>query len=345
MTEVYISCYGSKSQAIANKITAALTADGIECFSTPYTPSDAGAAALKECRVFIIILNQAASYSNQVLDEICTACVRYNGDENITILPFQISDEAISDEAMHYIGRLQWTEAFDGDIDTHISELAAKAKDALASGRIYTQQSFVIKDTPVNLYTAAQKSKNLNSRNKAMLTVVVVLMVAIFFFTFFYMHNKAKAYTGTQYTVSSDGTTSWTEDGNTYTGFISNGALNGPGKAVYSNGSVYEGNFVDGAADGKGKCTFPNGNVYDGEWSNGKMNGYGVFTFSSSGSVFEGMWENGRRNGKGKFTTADGEVWEGTWKDDLEEGDFTITSPDGTAEKYVFTNGEGKLTE
>ena len=106
MTDVYISHYKGNSQT-ADKIKNKLKDDNINCFSTPSEQGPDAENAIKECKVFVVVLNQAASYSKQVLDEISTACVRYNGDENITILPFQISDEPISSDAMNYIGRLQ----------------------------------------------------------------------------------------------------------------------------------------------------------------------------------------------------------------------------------------------
>ena len=347
MTDVYISHFGENSQSIAENIKNKLSSDGTACFSTPAEKTEVSENALKECKVFVIVLNQAASYAKQVLDEISTACVRYNGGEDITILPLQISDEEISGEAMSYIGRLHWTEAFDGDTESHINNFVSKIGDALKTGRNNAPQAFTIKPEQKNLYTAEKGADNKGKINILLGAAAVIAVIAVIGGIVYALKN-AKTETpsiegGIQYTVSSDGTTTWTEDGNTYTGTIENGVLAGEGKAEYANGSVYEGNFVNGAADGQGKCVFPNGNIYEGEWVDGKMTGYGKFYFAATGSVHEGMWENGLRNGEGKFTKADGEVWVGTWVDDLEEGDFTITYPDGTVEEYVFKDGSGSL--
>ena len=350
MADVYISHFGENSQNIADSILNKLNKDGISCFSTPSEETDTSENALMSCKVFVIILNQAASYSKQVLDEISTACVRMNGSENITILPFQISDETISDEAMSYIGRLHWTEAFDGDIDKHIEDIIIKIKDAIKNGRSFKAEAFTIRPEQKNLYTADPAQEKVGRKSLLAVILPLALIIIAVIGAFYVIKSKKEPVTdngsGIRYTLSTDsGAMTWTEDGNTYTGTISNGVLEGEGKAEYSNGSIYEGNFVSGAADGKGKCTFPNGNIYEGEWSNGKMSGYGKFYFAASGSVYEGMWENGLRNGAGKFVKSDGEIWEGTWKDDLEEGDFTITYADGTVEKYVFSAGNGKLIE
>ena len=334
MTDVYISHFGERSQSIAQSISDKLTSEGISCFSTPAQDGESAKNALMQCRVFVIVLNQAASYSKQVLDEISTACVRLHGGENISILPFQISDETVSDDAMSYIGRLHWTEAFDGDMDKHILAFVSKIKDCLKDGGGQTSAEPAERHGG-NLYTAAsEKDAPKKSKTGVIVSMVALslLLTAVGLFYAFKGQKKAdtQAQTDTtsyeqvaaRYGIKLDGNEAWEE-----------------------NGVTVIGKKVNGTAEGNCIKLCPNGSTYIGAVSGGIAEGYGIFTFADSGSVYYGMWSHNLRNGQGKFVKKDGETWEGTWVDDYEEGDFTITYADGTVEKYIFKDGNGALVE
>ena len=326
LTDVYLT-YHESSKEIADKITARLKKDGIGAVS-----SDPG--KIKDCKVFIILLNQAASYSKEILDEISTACVRYHGGEDIAIMPFQVSDETVSPEAMSYIGKIRWTEAYEGDMDFHIDRLAKNISSMLGTKVETKLQNEEVESKGENLYTASDTEK---SKKTPVLGIVIgcVIIIALVAFGLVYANkskNKPDAVQevlgistqdiAARYGVTLDGNEAWEENGVTMIGKKVNGTIEGNGIKLYPNGSTYIGAFKNVIAEG-----------------------YDIFTFADSGSVYYGEWADNYRNGKGKFVKKDGETWEGTWVNDYENGDFTITYADGTVEKYVFKDGNGELVE
>ncbi len=82
--------------------------------------------AINQCNVFVLILNKASSFSEDVLNEINIAVERLRNGEKISILPFHITDEEISSDAKYYIGRMHWIDAITPPMQDRIHELASK---------------------------------------------------------------------------------------------------------------------------------------------------------------------------------------------------------------------------
>lgn len=133
MHDVFIS-YEKETKTIADNIVNTLEANGIRCW---YAPRDVEGQyaksiveAINKAKVFIIILNSRASNSNHVLNEVETAYKQM--DENgLTILPFRVSDEVLSDAMTYYIKRFHWIDAVTNDLDDSINKLLVKTRNIL----------------------------------------------------------------------------------------------------------------------------------------------------------------------------------------------------------------------
>ena len=73
------------------------------------------------------------------------------------------------------------------------------------------------------------------------------------------------------------GTYTWKETGNRYTGSWVNGEMEGKGTLTYADGTKYVGMFKDGAENGQGCITFPSGFKYEGEFVDGQPIGFEEF--------------------------------------------------------------------
>lgn len=134
--DVFLS-YEHSMKSVVDHICAALESDGIRCW---YAPRDAVGDyatsimnAIDEARVFVVVLNNAASESVHVLNEVENAykrIVEKNGD--LTILPFRLSNEDLSKAMEYYINRLHWIDASSQGVDNAIAELKSKVKAILS---------------------------------------------------------------------------------------------------------------------------------------------------------------------------------------------------------------------
>lgn len=127
---MFISHHTNSSIHIVEGIVNKLEENGIKCWYAPRnTEGDyAGSIvrAIKECRVFVLVLNKDASESPHVLNELNVVTQRLTHKELVDIIPFHIADETISDEANYYIGRMNWINATVPPIETRIDELVNK---------------------------------------------------------------------------------------------------------------------------------------------------------------------------------------------------------------------------
>lgn len=71
-------------------------------------------------------------------------------------------------------------------------------------------------------------------------------------------------------------------DGSVYSGFITNGKLNGTCVISFANGDKYSGQVVNNQKSGTGIYTWKNGAWYDGSWFEDEMSGQGVYYYTSS---------------------------------------------------------------
>ena len=136
--DVFISYHSGTSQGLAGKIKTRLESMGYSCW---YSGKDMGGGdyasgimqALTQCRVFLLILNKASSESAHVLNELEIVTNRLAKKEEVTIIPFHVSDHEISPAAQYYISRHHWIDAVNPPMDKHIDELAAQVSALLHS--------------------------------------------------------------------------------------------------------------------------------------------------------------------------------------------------------------------
>ena len=133
--DVFISLHTKSSLYIVEAIVENLEADGIQCW---YAARDshgqyAGeiAAAVKACRVFLIELNQQASESEHVLNELDLVTKRLTNREPVNIVSFRISNDEISPDAQYYLGRFTWIDGEKPPIVKRIEELLQTIRSLL----------------------------------------------------------------------------------------------------------------------------------------------------------------------------------------------------------------------
>lgn len=128
--DVFISHHTDSSLHIVRAIVNKLESNNIKCWYAPRdTEGDyAGsiANAIEECRIFLLILNKDASESPHVLNELNLVTERLSKREEVNIIPFHISDNDISSEAKHYIGRMHWIDAMTPPMYKRVDELVDK---------------------------------------------------------------------------------------------------------------------------------------------------------------------------------------------------------------------------
>ena len=108
--EVFISYHTTSSGNLVRKICAALEGAGITCW---YAPRDVGAnyaqsivEAIHNCKVFLLLLNDQSNISAHVLNEVNCAFDRFKNNEEITLLPFRVSECKLSADVYYYLGRI-----------------------------------------------------------------------------------------------------------------------------------------------------------------------------------------------------------------------------------------------
>lgn len=128
--DVFISHHTNSSLHIVEGIVNKLEANGIKCW---YAPRDTAgdyagsiADAIEECRVFLLVLNKAASESPHVLNELNLVTERLAAGNEVDIIPFHTADTDISNKARYYIGRMHWLDAMTPTIYERIDELVEK---------------------------------------------------------------------------------------------------------------------------------------------------------------------------------------------------------------------------
>lgn len=130
LIDVFISHHTNSSIHIVEGIVNKLEANGIKCW---YAPRDTAgdyagsiADAIEECRVFLLVLNKAASESPHVLNELNLVTERLSAGDEVDIIPFHTADTDISNKARYYIGRMHWLDAMTPTIYDRIDELVEK---------------------------------------------------------------------------------------------------------------------------------------------------------------------------------------------------------------------------
>lgn len=128
--DVFISHHTDSSLHIVKAIVNKLESSGVKCWYAPRdTEGDyAGsiANAIDNCKIFLLILNKNASESPHVLNELNLVTERLSKKEEVSIIPFHISDDDISAEAKYYIGRMHWIDAMTPPMYERVDELVDK---------------------------------------------------------------------------------------------------------------------------------------------------------------------------------------------------------------------------
>lgn len=140
---------------------------------------------------------------------------------------------------------------------------------------------------------------------------------------------------------------SWGE----YMGEITNGQIQGNGKAIFKNLDIYDGQWKNGKMSGKGIYKFWDKEkdkytqVYEGEFKEGVRDGFGEMTYSNR-DKYVGVWQNDFRTGEGICWFADGSIFHGIWKfDTMIRGVFRRNNGefyDGELKDGLF-HGYGKI--
>ena len=101
--DVFISYHTKSSRSIVEAICNVLESSKIKCWYAPRNVESQYAGdivrAIRNCKIFLLILNQEASNSQDVLNEINEAFERLRAKEEFYILPFHISNQEISPDA------------------------------------------------------------------------------------------------------------------------------------------------------------------------------------------------------------------------------------------------------
>jgi len=125
--DVFISYHTSSSSHITKAICNSLEAAGIRCWYAPRDTIGAYAnsitSAISACKIFVIVLNREASFSEDVLNEMELAFERVRNKEKVAILPFHISSEEISGDAKYYLRRMHWIDAINQPLEESINNL------------------------------------------------------------------------------------------------------------------------------------------------------------------------------------------------------------------------------
>ena len=97
MADVFISYHKKSSAGIAAQIAAALERSGVSCWYEKRDMENVEfpgqiTRAIRECRVFILILNREAAQSRYNESEATMAFRRILNQERFTFLPFRVED-------------------------------------------------------------------------------------------------------------------------------------------------------------------------------------------------------------------------------------------------------------
>lgn len=121
--DVFLS-YSSKNKNVADAVVADFEQHGIRCW---YAPRDimpgqewvsAIHDAIKRCRLFVLIYTEGSNESKQVANEVALA---FNSGK--TLIPFKLSNTAMSSELEYYLTRVHWLDAVDPPLIKSIESL------------------------------------------------------------------------------------------------------------------------------------------------------------------------------------------------------------------------------
>lgn len=136
--DVFISYHTESSKERVLQICQALESIGISCWYAPRNVEGDYATAIvrgiRNCKVFLLILNEFADRSQDVRNEINCAFERMRKYENIAILPFKVDSCALSDALSYYLGRIHMMDGGQPPEPLRIRELVDRIRHILDKG-------------------------------------------------------------------------------------------------------------------------------------------------------------------------------------------------------------------
>jgi len=130
--EVFIS-YSNEDESVATAICSALESQNISCWMAPrdippgVTWAVAIINAIKQSRLFILVLSETSNVSPPVLSELDSAANR-----GIPIIPVRIDNTQLSEAMEFYTARYQWLDARTPPLDKPLKQLISTVQRLLA---------------------------------------------------------------------------------------------------------------------------------------------------------------------------------------------------------------------
>ena len=180
MADVFISYHTKSAKNIADRLCGELESRGISCW---YAPRDVDpgaykssiAAAIRDCKVFLLILNPEADKSEQVKDEIHLARRIYDeNQEAITILPIRLNHCHLSDEIYMEISRFHMIECAVPLLEKNIQELLKRVEQIAGFNHIrqndVTKHRYEEQKTDIDMKKANAPKKEIEKNKNAAAT-------------------------------------------------------------------------------------------------------------------------------------------------------------------------------
>lgn len=127
-------------------------------------------------------------------------------------------------------------------------------------------------------------------------------------------------------------------DGSRYSGQVTDGLLQGPGRLDFVGGGWYVGGFKDGQMSGKGELQRNSGEHYAGNFKQGLFDGQGILK-RQDGSLYEGGFLAGLFSGEGTYTQ-NGSVYRGQFSKGLFNGSGTLEYANKSNYHGQFSNNQ-----
>lgn len=316
--DVFVS-YSSKEYEQANIVRLTLKNNGISCWMAPESIPGGSSytveipKAIKNCKVFVVVLSTLSQESKWVSKEIQQAL-----NNNKVIIPFLIENCKITDSFNFMIGECQRINAFE-ETQKSLEELVNLLKTLL--NKKIGEKPVIERIIPERSRTTqAQKTSFVTDDGDYYEGIVVKGKP----------HGKGKM----EYA-----------NGDVYDGFWKEGQRNGKGKIIYSDGSTYEGTWKNDTKDGKGKMKYNDEDIYIGDWKNDKRDGNGKYSWNNGKYYYIGEWKDDKKTGKGKSRERAYEYYNGVY---TYEGNYLNGMFDGVG-KLILTiktnKGDSEGTE
>ena len=108
--DVFISYHMDSSRQIVQYLCNVLESRGITCWFAPRDCEENFAAAIvgaiRNCRIFLMILNEKSAVSEHCINEVAIAFDRFSKHEQIVLLPFRVDNCQLSDTIYYYFNRI-----------------------------------------------------------------------------------------------------------------------------------------------------------------------------------------------------------------------------------------------